>query len=280
MQRSRSVPLPDVGEPIVTPRDSVRRSGRFVRLYLDEHVRHTSPRSSTSRMDDILASCTILDTLLDQGMSKRAHLTLDDGSDESKRIHAEVERLQRLVLVHTGCKSFAEGYKQLGLAPVFELCTALFQQEGQPGFSKEELSDMKGAGDTVDAYFDTMVPINQLNRTAAQVEEDVREGRLKYLAHQIALVYQALVAIRAHSYTESTTTDGVSLRELLSESKQRIESQFEEIKRVTEKAATPYLPQDLREWLEEELQGVRMLVRQYFPCQQRAAPFIQFIKQS
>ena len=70
---------------------------------------------------------------------------------------------------------------------------------------------------------------------AQQLQADLPAGNHKYMAHQIALLYQTL------SY--SNLKCGAF--------KKRIEPQFDAIKKVTEACSSPQLPSDLKAWLHE-----------------------------
>lgn len=85
-----------------------------------------------------------------------------------------------------------------------------------------------GVGDVKDYLAQTAL-LNQVLSLAVQVSVDVRNGHHKYMAHQIALLYQSIASI------------GASLAKF----KFRIEAIFDEVKTVTESNTSPKLSREL-----------------------------------
>ena len=93
-------------------------------------------------------------------------------------------------------------------------------------------------------YFDRVAAVDRLRSCAARLAADARDPtRAKYLAHQLALVYQCVNAARGESKAL----------------KKRIEDRFEEVKNATEQPAGGgagegetggALPREMAEWIE------------------------------
>lgn len=107
-------------------------------------------------------------------------------------------------------------------------------------------------------YFSHVSHLHQLLHMATQLRNDASDAKNnKYLAHQIALLYQCINLARGESKAL----------------KKRIEENFETIKRHTEapggsgnvNGGDRTLPPDLRRWVEDLTAEVAVLVRQYPP---------------
>eukprot|EP00164_Ancoracysta_twista_P007161 GFYU01010127.1.p1 GENE.GFYU01010127.1~~GFYU01010127.1.p1 ORF type:complete len:284 (-),score=12.84 GFYU01010127.1:167-1018(-) len=83
-------------------------------------------------------------------------------------------------------------------------------------------------------YFQNITMVGQLIAMSDQLQTDVALTNHKYMAHQIALLYQCLNQTRC-----------------MGKFKSRVEGKFEEIKRVTEGASKPVLPDEVLSWLTE-----------------------------
>jgi len=110
-------------------------------------------------------------------------------------------------------------------------------------------------GDPDKVYRDDHVPVvreslehiatlDQLYWIASQLRNDVSEGRHKYAAHKIALLYHAI-------NTSKLCRDHL---------RKRIEEHFEDIKEATETAESPTLPTPLVEWIVTLCDEVHQLV--------------------
>mmetsp|Transcript_6805 Transcript_6805/g.16449 ORF Transcript_6805/g.16449 Transcript_6805/m.16449 type:complete len:284 (+) Transcript_6805:233-1084(+) len=86
---------------------------------------------------------------------------------------------------------------------------------------------------TFQEYLSHMAQLNQAFSMSQQLRDDCSNNNHKYIAHQIALLYQCL------SYQNLRTQ----------QFKKRIEPEFEDLKRTTEQAAQPQLTPKQREWL-------------------------------
>lgn len=84
-------------------------------------------------------------------------------------------------------------------------------------------------------YLQHMAHLQQVVAMAQQLQEDVGTANHKYMAHQIALLYQGLSApgFKTLPY------------------KKRIEQQFDDIKKTTEQAQVPQLNERQKVWLQE-----------------------------
>ena len=77
-----------------------------------------------------------------------------------------------------------------------------------------------------------MTILNQIINMASQLRQDIHLSNHKYMAHQLALLYQCL----AHAGTEAAKF------------RQRIEKQFDTIKSATSGADAPQLSPSHKQW--------------------------------
>eukprot|EP01116_Phalansterium_solitarium_P011624 TRINITY_DN27367_c0_g1_i1.p1 TRINITY_DN27367_c0_g1~~TRINITY_DN27367_c0_g1_i1.p1 ORF type:complete len:256 (+),score=32.14 TRINITY_DN27367_c0_g1_i1:150-917(+) len=90
--------------------------------------------------------------------------------------------------------------------------------------------------DLAEEYFNAMTIMNQLTTMSKQLASDAKNlTNHKYMAHQIALLYQIL---------NQAGESGVPF-------KKRIEPMFERIKSITEAQKQPQLSPDMIEWLQQ-----------------------------
>lgn len=82
-------------------------------------------------------------------------------------------------------------------------------------------------------YLEHLGALNQLLCIATQLRDDVSQGRHKYTAHKIALLYHAINSSKL-------------ARDVL---RKRIEEHFEDVKDATETQDMPVLPAPLAEWV-------------------------------
>ena len=95
-------------------------------------------------------------------------------------------------------------------------------------------------------YLEHAGALNQLLCIATQLRDDVQEGRHKYTAHKIALLYHAI-------------NNSKLAREVL---RKRIEEHFEDVKDATETQELPTLPTELQYWIVELCEDIANLVRE------------------
>jgi len=82
-------------------------------------------------------------------------------------------------------------------------------------------------------YLTNISLLSQIITLARQLQESLKETNHKYAAHQLALIYQTIIA----------------LGKPLEHYKPRIEGMFESIKNVTETSTAPQLSQEHQKWL-------------------------------
>ena len=112
-------------------------------------------------------------------------------------------------------------------------------------------------------YLEHLGALNQLLCIATQLREDVREGRHKYAAHKIALLYHAI-------------NNSKLARDVL---RKRIEEHFEDVKEATETQEAPVLPPELSDWIIELCDQVAGLVREPpASISTKAAPVARYLQ--
>eukprot|EP00898_Chlorokybus_atmophyticus_P009227 jgi/Chlat1/934/Chrsp108S01367 len=113
-------------------------------------------------------------------------------------------------------------------------------------------------------YLAYVTLLNQLVMMSTQLHEDAKLQNHKYIAHQIALLYQCLNLTRAETNAF----------------KKRVEEQFESIKQITEQAAaTPELSDFHRQWLQKVTWDIREAVSQFPPqLLQRLQPMADVVR--
>ncbi|RUP47138.1 hypothetical protein BC936DRAFT_146085 [Jimgerdemannia flammicorona] len=85
----------------------------------------------------------------------------------------------------------------------------------------------------IHSHFQQMSLTNQLVSMALQLQHDLKLTNHKYMAHQVALLYQCINQMGG-SYLKY---------------KSRVESRFDEVKSLTNRGEEPLLSAELREWL-------------------------------
>eukprot|EP01113_Clastostelium_recurvatum_P020969 TRINITY_DN2483_c1_g1_i1.p1 TRINITY_DN2483_c1_g1~~TRINITY_DN2483_c1_g1_i1.p1 ORF type:complete len:259 (-),score=55.19 TRINITY_DN2483_c1_g1_i1:83-859(-) len=119
---------------------------------------------------------------------------------------------------------------------------------------------------TVDEYFQQMSLLHQLSSLCTQLRDDVQNlNNHKYIAHQVALLYQSVNACGSASPA-------------LLPFKKEIESQFDSIKGSTEKDKTPRLSAFHVSWLLKLTAGIMAQVETLSPdLFRKIQPFIEFV---
>ncbi|GBG69142.1 hypothetical protein CBR_g3841 [Chara braunii] len=99
-------------------------------------------------------------------------------------------------------------------------------------------------------YLSHVSQINQILTLGGQLEEDVqRQHNHKYIAHQLALLYQCLNQVRGETKVF----------------KRRIETRFEEIKHQTEQQPAPILSDSCKRWLRQLITDLREVIARFPP---------------
>jgi len=103
--------------------------------------------------------------------------------------------------------------------------------------------------------------LNQLLCIATQIREDIRQGSHKYVAHKLALLYQAVNLSKVRR----------------DELRKRIEEHFEDVKAATE-SQPEHMSVDLISWLAQLCDDVIALVRETPPSlPQKLLPVLRFM---
>ncbi|KAG0275131.1 hypothetical protein BGZ95_009149 [Linnemannia exigua] len=89
-------------------------------------------------------------------------------------------------------------------------------------------------GSFIEAHFRQMSCINQLTSIALQLQNDIRLTNHKFVAHQVALLYQCITQAGPQFSTKY---------------KSRVEENFEALKEASAVSDEPYLPIELQAWL-------------------------------
>eukprot|EP00243_Klebsormidium_subtile_P004125 TRINITY_DN17908_c0_g1_i1.p1 TRINITY_DN17908_c0_g1~~TRINITY_DN17908_c0_g1_i1.p1 ORF type:complete len:250 (-),score=45.48 TRINITY_DN17908_c0_g1_i1:308-1057(-) len=105
-------------------------------------------------------------------------------------------------------------------------------------------------GPTGTDYFAHVSILNQLSSMASQLHEDSdKQQNHKYIAHQIALLYQCLNQVRGEARPF----------------KKRIEEKFEEVKSLTENTSAPKLSEAYKQWLRRLTSDIQEMVGAFPP---------------
>ena len=91
--------------------------------------------------------------------------------------------------------------------------------------------------------------MNQVISLCRQIQSDVQCGQHKYMAHQIALLYQSLGALGKPA---------VAVRK-------EIEANFARVKGTTEGSKVPTLPEEIQRWLMAKTRDVMKVVNVVSP---------------
>jgi len=116
--------------------------------------------------------------------------------------------------------------------------------------------------DMFDEYISQIALLNQLSNIAAQLRHDiVRYRNHKYIAHQIALLYQTLGQLGG----------------TIGERKKEIEERFDEIKATTELSKEPALTEEQTKWLVNLTTSVIQEISQTTHSLPKLQPLVQFV---
>jgi len=118
--------------------------------------------------------------------------------------------------------------------------------------------------DPIRDYFAALGIVNQVVSLSRQMGRDIPAKQHKYMAHQIALLYQSL---------GSLGKPGAAVRK-------DIEGNFARVKGLTEGSKTPMLPEEVSQWLEKKLKEVlRVALPSTSPgVQEKLSPVIQLLR--
>ena len=97
---------------------------------------------------------------------------------------------------------------------------------------------------TLQEYFKYVSSMNQVASLCRQIQSDVTSGQHKYMAHQIALLYQSLGALGKPAV----------------EVRKEIEANFARVKGTTEGSKVPTLPEEIQRWLLAKTRDVLAVV--------------------
>eukprot|EP00112_Aurelia_sp_Birch-Aquarium-sp1_P003289 Seg1365.9 transcript_id=Seg1365.9/GoldUCD/mRNA.D3Y31 product="hypothetical protein" protein_id=Seg1365.9/GoldUCD/D3Y31 len=156
--------------------------------------------------------------------------------------------------------SLKEYFKRSGLVTLFPKSASYIINHRRPAFKNQK--------STMDGYFTHLSMVNQLLCLGNQLNSDVNNlDNHKYIAHQIALLYQAINQV------------GPSLNHL----KEQIEENFIKIKESLssqDKASSLKLPRTHKDWV-NSITGdlLNSLMSLHLPIMQPLQPAVQFLRQ-
>jgi len=112
-------------------------------------------------------------------------------------------------------------------------------------------------------YFKYMGVMNQVMSLCRQIQSDVQSGQHKYMAHQIALLYQSLGALGKPAV----------------EVRKEIEANFGRVKGTTEGSKVPTLPEEIQRWLMAKTRDVvRVVLPSSPPIHEHLRPVTKFLR--
>ncbi|KAF8940027.1 hypothetical protein BGZ47_007908 [Haplosporangium gracile] len=91
-------------------------------------------------------------------------------------------------------------------------------------------------GSYIEAHFQHMSSINQLTSIALQLQNDIKLTNHKFVAHQVALLYQCITQAGS---------------QFSKKYKSRVEENFDALKEASSVSDEPYLPIELQAWLND-----------------------------
>ncbi|KAG9322174.1 hypothetical protein KVV02_002609 [Mortierella alpina] len=151
--------------------------------------------------------------------------------------------LQRY-MTRTGLdEMFPKSSEYLGIDPVIPggsfiegMCAPVICSQGEPAGRRRNVNDIiaRLTFDLFIAHFRQMSSINQLVSIALQVQNDLRLSNHKFIAHQVALLYQCI---------------NQAGPQFSKKYKSRVEENFSLLKETASVSDTPFLPIDLQAWL-------------------------------
>eukprot|EP00741_Cyanophora_paradoxa_P011304 tig00020554_g10918.t2 len=199
-------------QPLAVPSRFLAEQGPLVALQLGE------PLWALGKMRDVFTLCAEISIIVDAQQTQNKH------SLEAQKREL-YEKLAKIVLRRTPHAPLIRALDDLGLSSWFPSIIA--DLTGTPrAASADSPLPLKD-------YLQHLGVLNQTIVMASQLREDMHLSNHKYIAHQIALLYQCLNGIRTGVETF----------------KKRIESRFEEIKAVTEQSQCPQLSESQKQWL-------------------------------
>ncbi|KAL7747225.1 sporulation-induced protein [Sorochytrium milnesiophthora] len=198
----------------------------------------THPLVESSRTKVRLSALSALKQLstLELVLLKASQNTSD--ANTAKKL-AEVQQTAEQFFVNNGrwlkCKNAANFLQRSGLSSAYPLCAARYESADASSDAATASGDGTGSVKTdVKAYLHSMTVLNQVVTLALQLRHDMTLTNHKYIAHQIALLYQSLNSTRSE----------------LKSFKSKIETQFDAIKAAcSAQVPDPQLGEEQQKWL-------------------------------
>ncbi|KAI1320524.1 hypothetical protein EDD11_000486 [Mortierella claussenii] len=181
---------------------------------------------AVGKQDEAILELNKIITHLEQALH---HFELENGNAAAVE-HTLGRVLLQRYMIRTGlAEMFPKSAEYLGIDPVIPGGSFL---EGKPKLCCVALQ----GGTTIEwAHLRQMSTINQLVSIALQLQNDLRLTNHKFIAHQVALLYQCI--------NQAGST--------YSKFKARVEEHFSTVKEVCNATEEPLLPPELQTWLTE-----------------------------
>mmetsp|Transcript_174 Transcript_174/g.339 ORF Transcript_174/g.339 Transcript_174/m.339 type:complete len:246 (-) Transcript_174:499-1236(-) len=229
--------------PIFQPSNFLAEIGPLVSLRVND------PVWAIGSVRDLLSLCSQLSCLLE----KEAKVGKRPLTEQLKA--NLLEKISRIVQRADSHSSLDKCLEDFHLGPWFP--NVISDLSGQPRTYSDGPIAFKD-------YIAFMALINQVMVMSSQLRDDMTLVNHKYIAHQIALLYQCLNGIR----------NGVD------KYKKRIETRFEEIKAITEQSTCPQLLDTQRTWLVELCSEITNTVNQFPSAMvKKVEPNLIFLKE-
>jgi len=191
----------------------------------------------------IISSCSKLELLLD-----------NRNLFQSQQRDKLVKQIQDTVRKIDSSKDVKKYLEDSGIGRVFPSVLSLFQNSTPQKSSK---------GNSIEDYLYWMMVLNQLVTISSQLRKDVTTiQNHKYLAHQIALLYQCLNQAGDHGIIY----------------KRRIEQMFDTIKGVTESSKVPLLSNEQKDWLVNLTTDIIKDISDFITFKQKLEPLLDYLK--
>lgn len=219
----------------------------------------------------LVAQCSFAEYLVAQHQRLVRGRATDEAAACADALTRRVGRLADTARRTTGSASLADAIANAGLHASFPALHALASRASGADDVARVLADDAVASaanasakrSATEPYLATIATVHQLASVAAQVQGDVSDPTAhKYIAHQLALVYQSLNHV-------GRGDEGAAAAEAVRPLKRRIEARFEEVKahleRRTSDGSAPRLLDEHAAWIAQVSADAVALVHAFPP---------------
>lgn len=220
-----------------------------VPIHLNEPLGNSAPKRppwTPARVGELLSICARLNVLLAKPRVREGSNTPNFASTEGMTALRQamvddlMTQLTAIVNIHPDCRDVPTMLTTHSMTRMFPTLSMALQLSLPPSASADSRSGKPPAVFSLPEYLKQMSNLSMLLGISRQIWDDLPLTTHKYIAHQVALLYQTVNLVRLPH----------------DRFKKSIEANFDDIKKHTESMATPRLSEYHRRWMEDLISSI------------------------